>query len=838
MKRITCILVVIVFSTIMLMAEGVNINGIRYLLDEAKLTASVISNEKKQGRGSYNDYSGDVIIPGSIKYKGKNYRVTEIKANAFDFCPYLYSVIISNGVTTIGNYAFCDCIRLAYIELPNDIKTIGNNAFYGCRKLNTLSIPNSVTEIGECAFSDGPQTLNIAADNPNYCFEDGVLFNKDRTILIKCFQCKKNEYEVPNGVKEIADWAFGHNPQLTSITIPNSVTKINSMAFGVTLSDIAANSKLTRVILDADSIAKNNYTFQKSLKNIFGSQVKEYIIGDHVTAIGDYAFSNCQYMTSVTIGAAVTSIGSRAFYGCSGLTSVIIPENVKTINKGATFVECTSLTKVQWNAERCIIENNEEGKFYPPFADLENLTEFIIGETVKEILEGLCFKIKNLTSISLPNSVTSIKKCAFKECPNLVSIDIPNSVTSIECSAFKGCTSLTSITIPYSIKSLAKCTFEGCTQLKEIKYPIDLDMSKLNIPSTTKLIPYNDYSKIVKPQPNPPTPNRKIAILTWLNFQPNSQQKKYSFKVGVKSESKIEEVCVYINGNLNTDRGIVAIANDGYDMTINRDVTLINGSNIIKVVVKNADGESFSERTVTYSERKNDLTIQQRKIALVMGNADYMDADKKLKNPVNDATDLAAKLERLGFTVIRSLDQTQQGMEKAINDFGVQIKNYDAALFYYAGHGMRSGGYNYLVPVDANLPAESYVKYNCINANMIFDIMEEAQCPMKIIILDACRNNPFARRWNRGVENEGLGVMAAPKGTFVAFSTAPGEVAKDGTGRNSPYTSAILQTLDVPNLALMDFFQEVLEKVYRSTDGTQSPWTSGSFLGKFYFNQK
>ena len=330
---------------------------------------------------------------------------------------------------------------------------------------------------------------------------------------------------------------------------------------------------------------------------------------------------------------------------------------------------------------------------------------------------------------------------------------------------------------------------------------------------------------------------KHLASLTWLTNESTSRQKTYSFKVGVKSDSKIENVKVYVNDEL--DRGIIPVNNDGFDMTINRTLSLALGENHIKVVVTNSDGDAVLERTVNYEPSRNEVqTDQQRRIALVMGNSHYKETDKRLKNPANDAADLARKLENLGFTVILSLDQTQQEMETSINNFAQKVRNYDVALFYYAGHGMRSEGFNYLIPTDAVLADESDIKYRCINANLILDKMDKANCPMKIVILDACRNNPFTRGWNRGVENEGLGTMIAPKGTFIAFSTAPGEVAQDGTGKNSPYTAALLQTLDKPNLSITDFFQEVLEKVATETKEKQTPWTSNSFRGKFYFNRQ
>ena len=207
---------------------------------------------------------------------------------------------------------------------------------------------------------------------------------------------------------------------------------------------------------------------------------------------------------------------------------------------------------------------------------------------------------------------------------------------------------------------------------------------------------------------------------------------------------------------------------------------------------------------------------------------------------MNDATDIAAKLQSLGFTVVRSLDQTKEGMELAIADFAAKASYSDVALFYYAGHGISSKGSNYLVPVDANLPQEVNVPYRCTNANMVLDQMEEAHCKMKIVILDACRNNPFARGWKRSVAENGLAMMQAPKGTFIAYSTAPGDVAQDGkpTDHNSPYTAALLKVLDMPNLELETVFKKVLQIVSDATNDQQNPWTSGSFKGEFIFNKK
>lgn len=333
-----------------------------------------------------------------------------------------------------------------------------------------------------------------------------------------------------------------------------------------------------------------------------------------------------------------------------------------------------------------------------------------------------------------------------------------------------------------------------------------------------------------------PDANENLAKLTWLGSTTETTQKNYNLKIGVKSSSKIEDAAIIINDEVH--RGLNAVINDGYTSKIEKTLSLGEGNNLIKVVVKNSAGTSSIEKNIVLKSNYVQPASDKR-IALIIGNSNYKDGNK-LANPVNDATDIASKLETLGFDVIKVLDQTKQGMETAMMQFGHKAAYYDVALFYYAGHGVRYEGVNYLVPVNADLPDETSIKYNCTNANIALDYMEKAKCKMKIVILDACRNNPFERSWHRGLDGGGLSFMSAPAGTFIAFSTAPGDVAADGMAgqRNSPYTSALLEMLDKPNVSLTDFFQEVLEKVARKTNNKQTPWTSNSFIGKFYFNKK
>jgi uncharacterized protein (TIGR02145 family) len=229
-------------------------------------------------------------------------------------------------------------------------------------------------------------------------------------------------------------------------------------------------------------------------------------------------------------------------------------------------------------------------------------------------------------------------------------------------------------------------------------------------------------------------------------------------------------------------------------------------------------------------------SLSQRKIALVIGNGNY--TSSVLANPENDARAIADILQKLGFTVLSDLNLEQKQMKKAIDDFSLKLQNADVALFFYAGHGIQSGGYNYLIPVDANLQSEAQIEYDCVPADRVMALMDESGAQTKIMILDACRNNPFENRWARAAAGKGLASMKAPKNTFIAYSTAPGSTASDGSGRNSIYTSALLESLIIPDLTIDQMFQNVGRIVSQKSGGQQIPWKSSSLIFDFYFNRE
>ena len=312
--------------------------------------------------------------------------VTSIGDRAFYGCTGLASVTIPNSVTSIGNYAFGFCSSLTSISIPNSVTNIGNDAFSYCSSLTSVTIPNSVTFIGFSAFRVclGLISIDVDKDNPAYSSEEGVLFNKTKTLLIRypAGRTGTDTYTIPNSVTDIGYSAFQGCISLTSVTIPNLVT-----------------------------------------------------------SIGSGAFSGCTGLISITIPNSVTSIGDYAFVGCTSLKSVTIPNSVTSIGRSA-FATGYGLSVVNFNAINCTYMGEIS---FPVFGFANYFSVLNIGNVVKTIPDNAFYSCHGLTSVIIPNSVTSIGENSFAGCYYLKSVIIPNSVTSIGNYAFSGSFNLTEI---------------------------------------------------------------------------------------------------------------------------------------------------------------------------------------------------------------------------------------------------------------------------------------------------------------------------------------------------------------------------------------------------------
>ena len=222
-----------------------------------------------------------------------------------------------------------------------------------------------------------------------------------------------------------------------------------------------------------------------------------------------------------------------------------------------------------------------------------------------------------------------------------------------------------------------------------------------------------------------------------------------------------------------------------------------------------------------------------KRIALVIGNAAYA-AVSPLTNPKNDADLMAKTLQSVGFEVTKLTDADQRAMKQAMLDFGRKLhRGVEASLFYYSGHGVQAKGENYLIPVDAAIKDEGELDLQAIDVNAFLQVMDNADSKVNIIILDACRNNPFAASTRSA--SRGLAMLDAPQGTYIAFSTGINQVAEDGDGENSPYTDALAKAMVKPGVKLEDAFKEARRLVLAATDGKQLPWETTSITGDFYF---
>ena len=446
---------------------------------------------------SYGDYSGNVVIPGTVEYNGSTYSVTSIGDNAFMNRSDLTSVTIPNSVKSIGEEAFSGCTGLTSVTIPNSVTELGQWAFSGCTGLTYLTISNSVTEIGRGAFMMCTGLTSVTI--PNGVTEIGKQAFDGCSGLLSV--------TIPNSVTYIGEYAFAGCSGLTSLTIPNSVTVIGPNAFirchGLTSLTIPSSvnfifdsafsgcTGLTSVICQCSprTIGFDLFSGCSNIQEVTfdcpqivplfknDTSIPKITMTDIVTSIDEWAFDGCSGLSSVTIGDNVTSIGKYAFDGCSGLTSVHISDiavwyNIEFGNYCSNpLYNAHHLYMNGEEIKNLTIPNSvtEMGKW--AFYGCSGLTSLTIPNSVTSIGDNAFNGCSGLTSLTIPNSVTSIGVHAFSDCSGLTSLTIPNSLASISGGAFAGCCSLTSVTIPNSVISIGSAAFARCSSLTSVTIP-------------------------------------------------------------------------------------------------------------------------------------------------------------------------------------------------------------------------------------------------------------------------------------------------------------------------------------------------------------------------------
>ena len=407
-------------------------------------------------------WEGEYTVPDGIKY---------ICGYAFEGCSILTTVNMPESVVDIEDHAFENSgiispvvtkTHFAYMPttisgsytIPDGVKKICGAAFKDCVNITNITIPSSVTSIGAWAFENCTSLSSVhISDLTAWCkinFQGNSYSNP--LSLAHHIYLNENEItalEIPNGITEIHDYAFRQCTGITSVRIPNSVTDIASSAF-------EGCSNILSVELDNNIIVSKDRTSKSSIITIFGNQVNNYVIGESVDSIGDYAFYNCK-MNSITIPSSVNHIGQYAFYGCGSLNAVHISD-------------ITSWCHIEFND----YDSNPLGQSHHLFLGDEEITTLEIPNGITNISNYTFYGCKGLTSVSIPNSVTTIGAAAFSSCTNLTSVSIPNNLTTIGGSAFSNCTSLASITFPNSVTRIGNNAFEGCIGLSSINIPAEV----------------------------------------------------------------------------------------------------------------------------------------------------------------------------------------------------------------------------------------------------------------------------------------------------------------------------------------------------------------------------
>lgn len=539
------------------------------LTDDGTLTIS--------GQGAMTDYESASSAPWNVFWV--DYRdqiitvviddgVTTIGDCVFQGCENLSSVKIPDSVTSIGNESFYSCGSLSSITIPNSVTTIGEYAFLGCSSLTSVTIPDSVTAIGRLAFQLCDSLTGIWVDDENssyYSDTSGVLFNKEKTRLIKAPNAISGSYLIVDGVTTIDEYAFYSCDELTSVTIADSVTTIGKNAFSYCYS-------ITNM-----SIGDGIVTIPDDLFNDC-SNLRQLSIGSSISEIDIYSFLDCSGLTEIwvddnnayyssdnsgvlynkdktqlvfapnalngeySVSDSAITIGEYAFYKCNSLTRVMIPESVTFIGE-RVFCDCTALTEICVDEKNAYFSSDDFGVLFDKNKSLlisvpGTITgEYLVPNSVTNICEFAFYNCDNLTSVSIAAGITSVPDYAFYGCDKLSSVRIPQSVTEIGWWAF-AYSGITSITIPENVSFIDRSAFVRCYELSEIIFEgdapyfrsvdYDSNVGEFLEVSATAYYPADNTTWTSSVKKN------YGGYIIWVSYEPEDNDKETSSSVSVR----------------------------------------------------------------------------------------------------------------------------------------------------------------------------------------------------------------------------------------------------------------------------------------------------------------
>ena len=321
--------------------------------------------------------------------------------------------------------------------------------------------------------------------------------------------------------------------------------------------------------------------------------------------------------------------------------------------------------------------------------------------------------------------------------------------------------------------------------------------------------------------------------INWSNPEvPNTVVNTEVLTIGacINSQSDLRSVKLLVNGTIFSEDNVFQPSNAGdCNYTWQGSVVLKEGDNSVFLIATNIAGSTTSDKRVIKLEPE----LTEKRLALVFGNSDYI-TGTSLKNPVNDANLMEGTLKELNFEVIKKLNANKEEMMEAVREFTEKLPDYDVALFYYAGHGNQVDGKNYLIPTDAHLEKPTDCRFEAIEVEFIVEEFEKYQDNTNIVILDACRNNPYTA-WARGGE-AGFRAMNFSSGTIIAYATSEGATAADGKGANGLYTEELVKQMAVPQ-SILSVFMNTRAQVRKMSNGAQIPTEWNKLNGDFFFRK-